>query len=157
MWQVIADLQPQAVASLPAELTRTGVSAQLDGAGRVKLTRADVHREGATGSAGGEGGAAAEPRSGPGSEVGHGGDGAETCGAGRRLPDGRDAAAETGGMRAGGGKTEGPHQAAAAAACEHDGMIAELRDMGLHVHVDPDTGLVDIAHPQAPPAKFTYG
>ena len=35
-------------------------------------------------------------------------------------------------------------------------MVAELRGMGLRAEVDPDTGLVDIAHPDAPPARFAY-
>ncbi len=35
-------------------------------------------------------------------------------------------------------------------------MVEELRGMGLRAEVDPDTGLVDIAHPDAPPARFTY-
>ncbi len=35
-------------------------------------------------------------------------------------------------------------------------MVEELRGMGLRAEVDPDTGLVDIAHPDAPPSRFAY-
>ena len=35
-------------------------------------------------------------------------------------------------------------------------MVEELRGMGLRAELDPDTGLVDISHPDAPPSRFAY-
>jgi hypothetical protein len=64
---------------------------------------------------------------------------------------GGDSMARTAGLRAGGVERVVEEGGGGVA-----DMVEELRGMGLRAEVDPDTGLVDIAHPDAPPSRFAY-
>ena len=157
VWQVIADLQPQGVASLPSELTMQGIGARLDETGRVKLakTRPPGRAENCAGGAAGDGDVL--------HSVGEEEEAEDATAPAAAEPGERSRCASRAPAAASPAECEGPEPAVAprpqstAVAREDEGMLAELRDMGLHVHLDPETGLVDICHPQAGPSKFTYG
>ena len=126
--QVIAELQPQGLAPLPKQLQEKGISAELDAKGKLKLkTRVP-------GASVDEAAAASR-----------GVEGVEGGGAACREPIRQE-------TEWGGGARKEPVRQETAVQRE----MEELRDMGLNVHMDPDTGLIDICHPDAPPPKFSY-
>ena len=172
---LIAALQPQHVQSVPPELRQKGVGVELDAqTGKLKV----LHQ----GSEGGGGRAGGMPQEFTGeyqgvehperraqelrlmgltaedfatSEAPPLPSAAATCGGGATESA---YAAASGGCSVpppGGGGSKA-RNAAEAEEDRAEEMAAELRGMGLHAEVDPDTGLMDIRHPRAPPSTFHY-
>jgi hypothetical protein len=180
---LIAALQPQHVQSVPPELRQKGVGVELDAqTGKLKV----LHQGSGGGGGRAGGMRMAEEYTGEYQGVEHPerraqelrlmGLTAEDLATSEPRPPLPSAAAACGG---GGGATESGYaaagggssvpapegggskasKAAEAAEAEEDPaeeMAAELRGMGLHAKVDPDTGLMDIRHPSAPPSTFHY-
>ena len=140
--QVIAELRPQGVAPLPEELTRQGVGARLDESGRVRLARGPPGPAARPAGAGDDGDG----------EAGRSG-GASECGAAEGR-QGQATAADDERRRHAAARSSGEERVPSPGG--EDRVLEELRSMGLRVEVDPDTGLVDVAHPQAPPSRFSY-
>jgi hypothetical protein len=178
---LIAALQPQHVQSVPPELRQKGVGVELDAqTGKLKV----LHQ--GSGGGGGRAGGMPEEYTGEYQGVEHPerrakelrlmGLTAEDLATSEAPPLAPlpSAAAACGGgatesgyaAAGGGGSVPAPERggskeskAAEAAEAEEDRaeeMASELRGMGLHAEVDPDTGLMDIRHPRAPRSTFHY-
>ena len=125
---------------MPPELQQKGIGLQLDEVGKLKAVRNEDCREEELRLMG-LGDEVREARATGRSRLSVGGCGDGISSSGRAGPECK---METGADSEGEVPTE--------AEC----MAEELRGMGLHAEVDPDTGLMDIAHPRAKPTTFHY-
>ena len=153
---VIARLQPQAVQSVPPEMQQRGVGVQLDQAGKIKIVR-DSQATRDESLIGGQEHA--------GTDAVNGDRRAEemrNMGLGLEMEEGARVGGTTAPVKPlqGGDGLYSSGRAGVEASAD-DGnnaeeMAAELRSLGLHAQVDPDTGLMDIRHPRSEAATFSY-
>ena len=147
--EVIAKLQPQHVDSVPPELQQKGVEVKLDKeTGKIKVVRDKAQAPGQAVNRSADYLGVGDPqrRAQEMRDMGFGYMGLAAAGAVPGVAESGHVVDVAGGVRPG-NDDEGE---------DVNEMARSLREMGMHAHVDPDTGLMDISHPSAAPSRFHY-